>query len=146
MKPVVKARSFKILANTIFFEILGFELRAYTLSRSTSPLLWWFFQDRVPWTICLELALNHNPPEFSQGLSSIILTTMETELWRILVRGQPRQKFARPHLQNNKSKMDWRCGLSNQPIALQVGTTEFKPQSPPKKKKTVIDYQIFSMY
>jgi hypothetical protein len=26
-----------------FFALLGFELRAYTLSHSTSPFLWWVF-------------------------------------------------------------------------------------------------------
>jgi hypothetical protein len=32
--------------------ILGFELRADTLSHSTNPFLLWFFWDRVSWTIC----------------------------------------------------------------------------------------------
>jgi hypothetical protein len=38
----------------IFFVcvVLGFELRTYTLSHSTSSFLWFFFQDRVSWTIC----------------------------------------------------------------------------------------------
>jgi hypothetical protein len=35
-----------------------------------------------------------------------------------------------PHLQNNQSKMDWKCGLS-----LQVWSPEFKPQSHQKKEK-----------
>jgi hypothetical protein len=35
------------------FAVLGLELRAHTLSHSTSPFLWWVFQDRVSWTICL---------------------------------------------------------------------------------------------
>jgi hypothetical protein len=34
--------------------VLGFELRAFTLSHSTSPFLWWGFQHRVSRTIiCL---------------------------------------------------------------------------------------------
>jgi hypothetical protein len=33
------------------------------LSLSTSPFLWWYFQDRVLWTICLALASNHHPPD-----------------------------------------------------------------------------------
>jgi hypothetical protein len=35
-----------------FFAVLGFELRAYTLSHSTSTFLWWVFWDRVSRTIC----------------------------------------------------------------------------------------------
>jgi hypothetical protein len=35
-----------------FFAVLRFELRAYTLSHSTSPFLWVFFSDRVSQTIC----------------------------------------------------------------------------------------------
>jgi hypothetical protein len=35
-----------------FFVVPGFELRAYTLNHSTSPFLWWYFWDRVSWTIC----------------------------------------------------------------------------------------------
>jgi hypothetical protein len=38
----------------------------------------------------------------------------------------------RTHLQNNLSKMDWRCGSSGTVPALQV---EFKTQSYQKKKK-----------
>jgi hypothetical protein len=37
-----------------FLALLKLELRAYTLSRSTAPFLWWvFFGDRVSWTVCL---------------------------------------------------------------------------------------------
>jgi hypothetical protein len=38
-----------------FFSVLGFELKAYTLSHSTSPFfvcVMGFFQDRVSQTIC----------------------------------------------------------------------------------------------
>jgi hypothetical protein len=35
-----------------FFAILGFELRAYTLSHSTNPFYDVFFWDRVSKTIC----------------------------------------------------------------------------------------------
>jgi hypothetical protein len=40
--------------NFFFFAVLGFELRAYTLSYSISPFCDFFFsfQDRVLWTIC----------------------------------------------------------------------------------------------
>jgi hypothetical protein len=36
------------------FAVVGFELRAYTLSHSTSPffVVGCFFQDRVSWTTC----------------------------------------------------------------------------------------------
>jgi hypothetical protein len=46
-----------------FFAVLGLELRTYTLSHSTSPFLWWIFQDRVSWTILPRLALNLDPPD-----------------------------------------------------------------------------------
>jgi hypothetical protein len=36
-----------------FLVVLGLELRAYTLSHSTSPFYDGFFQDRVLQTICL---------------------------------------------------------------------------------------------
>jgi hypothetical protein len=48
-----------------FFPVLGFELRAYTLSHSTSPffVMGFFFQDRVLQPICQELASHLNPPD-----------------------------------------------------------------------------------
>jgi hypothetical protein len=46
------------------FSILGFELRVFTLSHSTSTFFVIFFLDRVSWIICLGLALNHDPPNF----------------------------------------------------------------------------------
>jgi hypothetical protein len=36
-----------------FFVVKGLEFRAYTLSHSTSPFLWWVFQDKVSQTIFL---------------------------------------------------------------------------------------------
>jgi hypothetical protein len=36
----------------IYLAVLGLELKADTLSHSTSPFLWWVFQDRVSRTIC----------------------------------------------------------------------------------------------
>jgi hypothetical protein len=47
----------------LFFLVLGFELRAYTLSHSTSPFLWWAFWCRVSQTICLGLISNCDPPD-----------------------------------------------------------------------------------
>jgi hypothetical protein len=41
----------------------------------------------------------------------------------------------RPNLQNNQSKMDWRCGSSDRIPALQAQSPEFKPQSHQKKRK-----------
>jgi hypothetical protein len=40
-----------------------------------------------------------------------------------------------PHLQNNQSKMNWRCGSSGGAPSLQVQSPEFKPQSHVKKEK-----------
>jgi hypothetical protein len=50
-------------------------------------------------------------------LTPVILATWEAE---ITVQGQPRQSSGNPHLHNNQSKMDWRCGSSNRDPALQV--------------------------
>jgi hypothetical protein len=49
-----------------FFVVLGFERRLYTLSHSTSPILWWvFFQDRVSWTIYPKVRSSWSlPPEY----------------------------------------------------------------------------------
>jgi hypothetical protein len=41
------------IVNSFFFEVLDLELRAYTLSHSTSPFMMGFFRDRVSRTICL---------------------------------------------------------------------------------------------
>jgi hypothetical protein len=46
-----------------FLVILGFELRAYLLSHSTSPFLVGYFRDRVSPSICPGLASNHDPPD-----------------------------------------------------------------------------------
>jgi hypothetical protein len=46
-------------------------------------------------------------------LMSAILATWEAEMWRIEVRRQPGQivlETPSPNLQNNQSKVDWRCG------------------------------------
>jgi hypothetical protein len=50
-------------SHKLFFSVLGFELRAYTLSHSTSPFLWRVFWDRFSWTILPGLASNHDPPD-----------------------------------------------------------------------------------
>jgi hypothetical protein len=51
-----------------------------------------------------------------------------------------------PHLQNNQSKMDWRCGSSRRAPALQVWNAEFKPQSHKKKKEEVALGRKFEQY
>jgi hypothetical protein len=42
-----------------------------------------------------------------------------------------------PHLQNSQTKMNWRCGSSSGTPALQVQSTEFKPQSHQKGKTKI---------
>jgi hypothetical protein len=42
------------------------------------------------------------------GSMSVILATWEAEIRRMKV--SPGKQFARPHFQNNQSKMDWRYG------------------------------------
>jgi hypothetical protein len=54
---------------------------------------------------------------------------------RIEVQGQPEQIVMRFHLQNDQSKMDWRCSSSGRAWALQTRSPEFKPQFHQKKKK-----------
>jgi hypothetical protein len=41
----------------------------------------------------------------------------------------------RPHLQNNQSKMEWRCDSSFRAPPWQAQSPEFKPQSRQNKKK-----------
>jgi hypothetical protein len=63
----------------------------------------------------------------------LILAIWEAESRRITVRGQ--RRFMRPpHLQNDQSKVDWRCGSSGRTPALQVWSPEFKTKSYWKKK------------
>jgi hypothetical protein len=46
-----------------------------------------------------------------------ILATWEAEIRRITVSGQPEKIVCEsPHLQNNLSKMDWRCGSSDRAL------------------------------
>jgi hypothetical protein len=52
--------------------------------------------------------------------------------------GQPRKWFERSHLQNNQSKMGWRCGSIHRATALQAWSSDFKPQSHQKKKKNSV--------
>jgi hypothetical protein len=59
----------------------------------------------------------------------------ETEIGRMGVQGQPKQIVYVTHLQNNHSKMDWKCGSSSKAPALQMQIPEFEPQSHQKKKK-----------
>jgi hypothetical protein len=63
---------------------------------------------------------------------------------RIEVWGQLRQIILEtPHLQNNQSKMDWRCGSSSRVPALQVWSPEFKLQFHNQKKVSKIWTQIY---
>jgi hypothetical protein len=50
--------------------------------------------------------------------------------------GRSKFKLAKPHLQNNQSKMDWRCGSSSKAPDLQARSPEFKLQSHQKIKTT----------
>jgi hypothetical protein len=55
----------------------------------------------------------------------------EAEIRRIVIRGQPRQKV----LQNNQSKMDWRCGPSGKVPTLQGVQTLVASKKKKKKEK-----------
>jgi hypothetical protein len=47
-----------------------------------------------------------------------------------------------PHLPNNQSKMDWRCGSRGRVSALQALSSDFIP-TPPKKKKVEAEPDTF---
>jgi hypothetical protein len=47
----------------------------------------------------------------------------------------PGKSFKRSHLQNNQSKMHWRCGSRSRAPALQAQSLEFKTLVPLKKKR-----------
>jgi hypothetical protein len=51
--PPHRLKSFLFLKKFFLRVVLGLELRAFTLSHSTSPFCVRYFQDRVSWTICL---------------------------------------------------------------------------------------------
>jgi hypothetical protein len=46
-----------------FFSALGFELRDYALSHSTSPFLWWVFSRRSLTNYLPGLTSNRDPPD-----------------------------------------------------------------------------------
>jgi hypothetical protein len=46
-----------------FLVVLGLELRAYTLSHSISPFLWWVFSRQSVTNYLPKLGLNCNPPD-----------------------------------------------------------------------------------
>jgi hypothetical protein len=71
-----------------------------------------------------------------QWLTSLNLATWEAEIRRIADRGQPRQVVHETHLQSNQSKMNWTSGSSSTAPALQVQSSEFKPQAYEKADKT----------
>jgi hypothetical protein len=55
------SHSSNILFTYLFFAVLGFELRAFTLSHSASPFLCWVFLRYGLENYLPRLALNHNP-------------------------------------------------------------------------------------
>jgi hypothetical protein len=63
----------------------------------------------------------------------LVLASWDTEIRRIKVGGQSGQIVLDPHLQNNQSKMDWRCGSSGRTPALQAQGSKFKPHCHQKR-------------
>jgi hypothetical protein len=60
---------------------------------------------------------------------SVIWATWEAEIGRIMVRMPAlANSLWDPHLQNNQTKMDWRCGLGGRGPTLQMQSPGFKPQ------------------
>jgi hypothetical protein len=74
-----------------------------------------------------------------------ILAIWKAEIERIVVWGQPRGRIVHeiPSPKYNQSKRDWICGLNDRVPALQVLSSEFKPQS--HKKKILYCYILFSV-
>jgi hypothetical protein len=65
-------------------------------------------------------------------------------LGRLLFKAAWAQSSRDPHLQNNHSKMDGRCGSSGRATALQAQSSELKSQSnPPLPPKNLLQYVQF---
>jgi hypothetical protein len=62
---------FSVMVSTYFFAVLGFELRVYTLSCSTSPFLWWVFWNKVSQTIFLDWLWNTILLRFASWVTGI---------------------------------------------------------------------------
>jgi hypothetical protein len=63
----------------------------------------------------------------------VILAIWEAEIGRIEVQGETRQTVCKTNLQNNQSKVEWRCGPRDRAPALQARSPEFKLHSYQKK-------------
>jgi hypothetical protein len=61
-------------------------------------------------------------------LTPVILATWETEIRRIVVRGQPRKLAHNTISKITRAKMNWRCGSCRRVLASQVQSPEFKLQ------------------
>jgi hypothetical protein len=71
---------------------------------------------------------------------------LEAEIRKILIQGSLGKLFAIPLLQNNKSKMDRKCGSKGRAPDLQVQSPEFKPHSHQNKSTGKNAYIIFTKY
>jgi hypothetical protein len=84
------------------------------LSGTPSFFFFFFFETSSLYVapVSLELLDSRDPTATGcQWLIPVILVTWDAKTRRIAVQGQPGQiVFETPHLQNNQSKMDWRCG------------------------------------
>jgi hypothetical protein len=72
-------------------------------------------------------------------ITPVILASWESEIGRIMIQGQLRQivhETPPANLQNNQSKMDWRCGSSGRMPTLQCKALSSNPSPPPKKINT----------
>jgi hypothetical protein len=61
---------------------------------------------------------------------TVILATWQAQIQRITIWGQRGKLFGDSHLQNNQSKMGWRCGSSSRAPALRAWSPEFKSKEP----------------
>jgi hypothetical protein len=70
-----------------------------------------------------------------QWLIPVISAIWEAWMEGSRLEARPAKQFTRPSLQNNQSKMDWKCDSSSRAPVLQVHSPEFQLKSHQNKKK-----------
>jgi hypothetical protein len=100
-------------------------IQNFLLSHSSSSIIC------LPW-------LKHKILSQALVVPAYNLSYWEAKIRRISIWGQPREIVWETPLQNNKSKMDWRCGSSGRALALQAQNRVQMPVPQNKKQKLKI--------